>query len=241
MAQIKEYSTFLKMKFDDKIINSGLCIVFEKDFINKNNPRLYLNPDELIEFDNIKADKVKHNFCIGRYCAKKSISLISSEQNLSKIEIEHGVFGFPIVNNSKNLQVSIAHTDDSAVAISFNEKIPMGIDIEIINQEQIEVIETQLTQSEIDLCKELEYPNGNIYHQLWTSKEALSKAIKTGFTIPMFFFEINSIQVDNKIMIIKFKYFQEFKAISQNINDNYIVSIVLPQIIDFEKSSIQFP
>ncbi len=232
MKNILEYSTILEMELDGESIKSGLHIVFENNFYKKINPNEYLHKDELIEFDKISSDIVKHNFCAGRYSAKKSISLITGEQDLKEMIIEHGVFGFPIVKNSENLQVSIAHTDSSAVAICFNEKSPMGIDIEIIKEKQIDVIETQLTQYEKELSKDLDISTNIFFHQLWTSKEALGKAIKTGFTIPMLLFEVNSIEDNKQFMLLFFKHFEQFKAVSLKINENYILSIVLPKSID---------
>ncbi|WP_032113934.1 4'-phosphopantetheinyl transferase superfamily protein [Candidatus Paracaedibacter symbiosus] len=62
----------------------------------------------------------------------------------------------------------------------------------------------------------------------WTVKEALSKVIKCGFTIPSELLEIGDIQLKENYVESKFKNFQQYQALSFSVA-NYVCSIVHPK------------
>lgn len=94
----------------------------------------------------------------------------------------NSIFDFPVIihPNIHNTNVSIAHTNHSAVAVAFPETHPVGIDIEDICDERSQTISTQLTDSEKSLRTNLSISEALFNTILWTAKESLSKVLKTG-------------------------------------------------------------
>lgn len=172
---------------------------------------------------------VRTNFLLGRYAAKKAIVKVNPNINLNEIQINNGVWGFPVIinKNINNVQVSISHTDTSAAAICFPEDYPMGIDIEAITTTNMMIIKEELSKDEISLQPKLGVSIEDFCLSLWTAKEALAKAIKTGFRIPFKFFEISTFTRCGDLDLIKFKHFGQFVSFSTTISETKI-SIVVP-------------
>jgi phosphopantetheinyl transferase len=76
-----------------------------------------------------------------------------------------------------NLEVSVAHKDDLAVAIAGNE--PVGIDIEKIEARPASFVAVAFTAGELALGSGDEF-----FTRLWAAKEAVGKLRGTGVTDP---------------------------------------------------------
>lgn len=189
----------------------------------------HLHFNELLILDNIKLTKPKTIFAMGRYCAKRAIAQYIPEISFSKINISRGITGYPVVRSdgTNNLAVSIAHTERSAAAVCYDEKFQIGIDIELPNVNYVNVIRTQLSNRELDILPALDMRDNEFCHILWTAKEALGKALKTGFTIPMELFEISSIQSEGERYHVEFLHFPKFKAYSFYVEE-YVVTVAYP-------------
>jgi 4'-phosphopantetheinyl transferase len=232
-----EFSEIINMEINADLFKSAFYLVFSnpqdrKDFIK------YLHTEELIRLNKFKNENAKFSYTLGRYAAKKSIACLTKQTDFNLINITNGTLGNPIVSDLPNLGVSLAHTDTSAVAVCFNEKYPMGIDIEEIDEKKSDIIKTQLTESESRLSGKLKLSETELNIYLWTAKEALSKALKTGFTLPMSQFEISEIEEKENHLIIKFKNMEQFSGVEWKIN-NSIISIVFPAGIKINTDYIE--
>ncbi len=140
----------------------------------------------------------------------------------------------PIVINQSNIQTSITHCDDLACAIGFCEQYPMGIDLEKINKDKVEVIKTQITANETKFFELLSCEYEKIYTILWTAKEALSKVLRTGMMTPFSLYELDSLKTKESLQTKYFtfegtyKNFAQYKVVSFEMN-GYICSIVYPK------------
>ncbi len=189
----------------------------------------FLHPDELLLFENLRFEKLKTEFLTGRFTAKKTLSENFQEPNLRNIILNKGVFNQPIVTYSKGSQTGISwsHSKMGTVALTFPIGHPMGIDIETINNDGIESILPQLTYHEKLMMKFSHLDEGSFYLKLWTIKEALSKALTTGLTVPMSIYEISTMERKGNLYFSEFKNFIQYKAISFCTGGN-ICSLVLP-------------
>ncbi len=194
---------------------------------------LVLHPRELTYFNNLKFDRRKRSYLIGRYAAKQALSSLLHEKDLTTILIEQGVFSQPIViyGGMNNVQVSITHCDEQGAAIAFPEAHPTGIDIERIAPDKREVFESQITKIERDIISRLPYPYEMMLALLWTAKEALSKALRTGLMTPFELFELSTLEVENGYITTYFKNFAQYKTLSFTL-DQYACSIVYPKKTD---------
>ncbi len=177
------------------------------------------------------------SYSVGRYAAKKALMMISNELP-SNIHIENGIFNHPVVRNSgkDKYGVSISHTSELVAAVAFPDTHPLGIDIEKIDHTKVKIIEKELTVKEHIILEkhssDIEY--GELVISAWTIKEALSKILKTGLTTSLDVYEIIDFVKKRNHTVNSFKNFNQYKAITYNIN-NHICSLVVPK-----KSELQW-
>lgn len=233
MRQEIDYYKTIQLHFSGESSELAISVLIYNDLPDYECFYPFLHNEEKSIIDKLKLPKPKAIFALGRYCAKKAISHFNESINYSEINIARGVSGFPIVvcTGLRNICVSIAHTDKAAVAVAFSENLQIGIDIEPLAEKNNDIIASQLLHKEKNFPQLLGLPQLNCYHLLWTAKEALGKAIKTGFTIPMNFFEVSNIYLNESYSVVEFKNFPQFKALSFYV-ENYMITFALPKIAE---------
>lgn len=189
----------------------------------------YLHQNELQYFDLLAAEKRRYSYLHGRYVAKKALETYSKVSELSEIEIGYGVFYQPVVyyEGLANVHISIAHSDNKAVAIAFPESCPLGIDIEKIDHSRNWNKLMPLTIQELKMASQLNLKDTQVFTLFWTIKEALSKALKLGFTVDMKLYEIASCKRLGDYVESTFICFKQHKAYSW-YTDQYCCTVVLP-------------
>ncbi|MBP6986324.1 MAG: 4'-phosphopantetheinyl transferase superfamily protein [Alphaproteobacteria bacterium] len=221
------YKSSLSLELEGKVTNVGLSLVSDDiDDLNYNVNEI-LHPQECMFYDALLYPKRKLNYFIGRYCAKQAIS-VHTQQNPFEILIENGAFQQPFISacDTQNVQVSISHTDTLGGAISFHEAYPMAIDLESIRKEKEETIHPLLKNEELILLRSLICESPLI--MLWTIKEALSKAIKCGLTIPLDLLEVESVRKHGNLFISLYKNFPLYQAASFFLIDT-VCTIIYPK------------
>lgn len=192
----------------------------------------HLNEQEKFRFQEMRYDRRKTSYLLGRLSAKSALSSLTGISDVSQIFIDTGVFDFPVVRSSKietqNLQVSISHCDMIGTSIAFEETHPMGIDLEKIQPQNEDVMQSQLTENEQILLKDLHLNNAIGYAIIWSVKESLSKVIKTGMMLDFSLLEVANTTVENNGYISVFSHFGQYKAVSYCFG-SYVVSITLPK------------
>jgi 4'-phosphopantetheinyl transferase len=190
----------------------------------------FLHPKEREIYEALKFEKRIRSYLLGRYVAKHAIAALVGEQDLANILIQPGVFTQPVATcaNNHNIQVGITHCDDFGAAVAFPEAHPMGIDIESISPNKKGVMESQMTETEKELIITFPFSYQEMLAFLWTMKEALSKALRTGLMTPFEIFEVNRIEVKNDCLVGYFKNFAQYKTVSFSLSSHYICSIVYP-------------
>ena len=200
----------------------------------------FLHKSELKYLAKCNNEKKIHQFLQSRRLSKELLSIKLKEKNLTKIQIESGVFNQPLITypSTSNPAISISHSDNCSACIITSESHPMGIDIEKIKNDKKEIIASQISLAEKEIIKKLPV-NEHITHlQLWTAKEAISKVLKTGLMASFEIYETDSAKVSGNNTIFTFRNFGQYKAISFEVKGN-ICSLVLPKKTDlFFKSGI---
>jgi len=236
MTKIQKSIIPLNLKNEGNSVSAYLGCVSQNTYPQlRNIVDSILDKNNLPYFSTLKFEKRKKEYLTGRYMAKSVAAEYLNEPNLGEIEIENGVFNQPYVkyNGSDIPGVSLSHSNEWSVAVSFPEGHPMGVDIEKLNQQQIHVIKNQLTENEIKYIKQNNLDELEAYFLIWTMKEALSKVLKCGLTTPFSVLEIDkpSFQA-NWTAQCYFKNFGQYKCHSWII-DKYALSIVFPKNSDF--------
>ena len=224
------YADKLVLKSTKQTYKAGLCLCRLHKTSDYSALLPYLHPKELDYYKTLPAEKRKKSYSIGRYSAKKALSALIGERNLKNTFIDRGLFDHPIVvnPNNQNIQVSISHCDDIGAALAFPEALPMGIDVERVDPDKKEVIESQMTEDEKELIKSFSCSYSTLLVLLWTVKEALSKILKTGLTFPFKISEISGLTGNQDTLVCNFKNFAQYKGVSFNLG-GYMHSIVFPK------------
>lgn len=196
----------------------------------KNN---YLSSHELEILGKLDHKNRVESFCAGRLAAKKSITLLNPDYLASEVSIIPGLLENPIISSKPqlNLNISISHSQSFAFAAATSSICPIGVDTEVISNENFKEYSELSTRTEILLTMKVFQENElSSAARLWTLKEALSKAIKCGFTIPLGLLEIISFEEELKSRCV-FKNFPQYRGISFNYKDN-MFAICLPYSVN---------
>ncbi|MBZ9609075.1 4'-phosphopantetheinyl transferase superfamily protein [Clostridium estertheticum] len=185
----------------------------------------YLNDNEKEKYLNIKHQRRRESFLLGKLVSKLAIA--EEQDDLSDIFVNHGIFNQPIVSG-RDEKVTITHCGSIGVAVAFDQRLMLGIDIEAIDERRIEALRRITTRGEEALFNEEDITFTAFLTMLWTIKEAMSKVLNTGFTIDLDILEVKDIVKKDLGFISSLKNFSQFKAISV-LNNEYVFTIVIPK------------
>ncbi|MEK4042686.1 4'-phosphopantetheinyl transferase superfamily protein [Paenibacillus sp. FSL H8-0048] len=192
----------------------------------EDGPLDYLSAAEKEQYFGFQYPRRRNSYLLGKLAAKMAAA--GEEDDLAGIQIEHGILCQPIVSGSTR-RITITHCDGLGAAVDYDPRLMAGVDIELVDEKAVEGIRRITSKQEEELIKEsgplLALPN--FLTLLWTAKEAMSKVIQTGFTVPTELFEVKSCSRSGRGAISQFKNFTQFKAISV-LREEYVFTIVLP-------------
>lgn len=219
------------IKRKDIEYTSHLAVVPLKTY-HTMSPRVsdILHPKEMLYYNKLIVEKRKASFSMGRFAAKIAVNNFVGETGLNQIEIASGIFGNPLVRYPSHHVpfVCITHDDAYAISIAYPDVHPMSIDLESIQKDKIPVIKSQCSQGEIKLFNNTNMPEEVFYAMLWTIKEAISKAIRCGLTIPLKLLSIKNFNhINDSLYVSKFTNFGQYKAYSFILN-KHVFSLALP-------------
>ncbi len=202
----------------------------------------FLNEREDHYLKTLSYPQRQKSYLLGRFTAKHAVAALTGETDLKQIGITWGVFQQPVVEHKVgNIQVSIAHTDDCGIALAFPEAHPLGIDLEKATESRVEAIKGYLTAPERQESQKLNLSPKVSCIMLWTIKEALSKALKTGLMTDFRLYEVFKIEecmeAHQQWVECEFKNFAQYRAISWFFQD-MVCSFVLPKKTVVEVSAL---
>lgn len=210
----------------------SLCIYKINEVNEYQKINQYLTEEEKKYTENLKFEKRLYSYLIGRYTAKRAIADFCNIGSLDSIEIKQGVFYQPYISSKglNDVDISLTHCNHIGGAVAFSKSIMMGIDIEQVLTKNIEVISTQCSKSEILMIKNIFKKEEVGLTINWCLKEAMSKAIKTGFAASIDMFEIKKIEQYEQCYIAEYEKFGQYRSIAVNF-DEYICAITIPKEI----------
>lgn len=129
---------------------------------------------------NIKSERRRDEFILGRHAAKKSLGALLGQANLSAVSIDRGPFGEPVVVGNANVGVSIAHVEGQAWASAFRISEPLGLDVESFSRFQDGCLDNAMTEREREICFQFKAKVPLPEVLLFSAKEALAKLTQNG-------------------------------------------------------------
>lgn len=214
----------LSLKYNDVVVRMACCVTSLEDF----HLRAYevLSQHELEKYGSFKFEFGKVEYLLGRYSAKRAyLKLTNKHVNYSEIDIRNGIFEQPYFADDANFDVSISHSRSVGGALVFDRAFPMGFDLEVIDRERLKTIRLSVSDEELEhLYGDYE----NNITAIWCMKEALSKSLKTGLTIPYEMLCLTELTKDSEdVFTCKFKDFTQYNGIAK-IFDGIVIAISYP-------------
>ena len=211
---------FLQLKYDSDDVAVAICFTKREDICDN-----VFSKTELKKYEQFKVKSARDKFLLGRLAAKKAY-LYLSKKNLAMndIEIRNGVFNNPVLEDPY-FDVSISHANNVAAGLVFDRSFPMGIDVEAINPSKIDALSSVTTSEEIGGTGDDLF----LLTVAWCMKEALSKAIRTGFTIPLDLLAIREMTQIDEMFVCVFENFAQYKGYAKKISDDSVFAVVCPK------------
>lgn len=225
------YLDELQLISPGEIKKATLCLAFFRYKSEYDRLIRYLHFQECKYFNTLNFQKKIRHYLLGRFAAKQAVADLTGQINLSDIIIQSGIFNQPIATADKqNIQVSITHCGNCALALAFPEAYPTGVDLEKIESVNAEVLEEHMSTLEKEQTNFLPFSRAANFTLIWTAKEALAKILKTGLTTPLEVFEIEKIECpESNCVLGYYRLFPQYKAISFIVGC-YSCSIVYPAV-----------
>lgn len=186
--------------------------------------------EEALLTDRLHARR-RHGLLIGRYAAKCALATLRPDLDPRSLAIRPGVLEQPVLSgeNIDNLGISLSHAGPVAVAVVFPEACPMGIDLERIRPANVALLTRQTTAAERrNLAARLAAPEAERLTRLWCLKEALSKALRCGLTVPLELLAVGSVEARPPGLGVTFANFAQYQGLSLAAGD-LAAALVLPR------------
>jgi len=173
------------------------------------------------------------SYLSGRFAAWQAVARYLNGRGNRGFEISSGVFNQPIVRCPvmEPPAITISHTGDVAVAIAHDAGHLMGIDVErtlVVSRAIVDF----LTPAERRLAETIPSDEYGRLTAVWTMKEALSKALKCGFTVPFDIFEISRLEIEGDGRVrSEFSNFGQYKCQTWILR-THVLSIAMPRKTD---------
>ena len=191
----------------------------------------WLGPIERRTFDAFEYERRRTSYLLGRCAAKAALSALAAPVGVEAhtLDVVAGCFQQPVIRGAWPLPlgVSISHAMTVAYAVAFPDEHPMAIDVEEIDAARAEVMKTQLTPREIDALRTLG-DSVTLTVVAWTAKEALSKALRCGMTVPFDLLEVHQLCGESDTFTGTFPSFAQYRFESR-VRDGAVVTLVLPK------------
>lgn len=185
-------------------------------------PLDYLSPAEKEQYFGFQYQRRRNSYLLGKLAAKMAVA--EEADDLTAVQIEHGILCQPVIAGSPR-RITVTHCDTLGAAAEYDPRLLAGVDMERVDEKAAEAIRRITSKEEEALLPELDAATALTL--LWTAKEAMSKVIQTGFTVPTELFEIKDCICSGQTAVCEFKNFPQFKAISV-IRRDYVFTLVLP-------------
>ncbi len=191
----------------------------------------FLHHRELAYFLTLPTERRRQPYLLGRFAAKQALSARAGMDEPTRIEIAAGVFQQPVVRPGlpEPLGVTITHSSQLACAVAFPETHPMAIDVEDEHPDRTTTMASQILPAEFDRAR-LAWPQGAPHAtMIWTAKEALSKILRCGLTVPLSLLAVSNLVQHADSAGGEFEHFRQYRFETWRVGPT-VMSIVVPRL-----------
>ena len=156
-------------------------------------PLELLTPAELRYFEQLKAEKRRHDWLLGRWTGKRLMqAMIGKGIPLNAIEILPAEDGAPMVRVQASLSrgpwtLSISHSHDCGFCGGVEGRVPLGVEIERVEARTEGFVRDYFVGEEIALVEAVPRASREgVVTAIWSAKESALKAIRLGLSVDTF-------------------------------------------------------
>ena len=173
---------------NDIELNSGHIHIWKIELdhpISQKDIRKYLPADEQSRAARIIILKKRSSFQFARLALRKILSIYTG-QSVGDIDFKYGPSGKPYLVRSsqiRSIEFNISHSADLMIAV-FSKDSPLGVDLEFFHPVTTKnwIVEQYFSKNDQVMYSDLPENQKEIaFLTAWTKKEAIGKAIGTGF------------------------------------------------------------
>ncbi|MCP4358051.1 MAG: 4'-phosphopantetheinyl transferase superfamily protein [Chloroflexi bacterium] len=153
----------------------------------------YLSEAEYEKFLQLKMEKRRNDWLLGRWTAKRLLQTVIWEKQgitlpLDMITIGNNADGVPnyqLPIDNCQLSISLSHSHGRAFVVAIDKlNVPVGADMEQIEPRQEEFIDDYFTETEAILVRQVEDgARDMMVTAVWSAKEAVLKALHLGLSV----------------------------------------------------------
>ncbi|WP_426360487.1 4'-phosphopantetheinyl transferase family protein [Pseudocolwellia sp. HL-MZ19] len=200
------------------------------------NLTLLLNDLDKQRFDKMKSQLKRKQLVLSRFLLQQAVLELLNEDKHSiqsyHIENYHQL----IINQQYHFSISITHSGPIAAVCVSKRQLKLGIDVEKIKPRNfIELSAEICTLNELTRIKAGQYQPVSFY-QLWTVKEALTKATAANLR-DSFSFDCSPVLKKNYGVIILAKEPFAYNTISLSHESDSFVGTVVVELLDYNRSN----
>ncbi|SOD64268.1 4'-phosphopantetheinyl transferase superfamily protein [Streptomyces zhaozhouensis] len=204
------------------------CVVARADYDPRGTDhtllRSVLGPCELRRLDQLTGDRRRQEFTVARYAAKVATrTALGRHVPPESVDTGGGVFHQPLLSvpGEPGLEVSLTHTGrdatGTALALVHSGACPLGIDLEWVAPDTVAAALGALTGAERALVDGPAAARGagtpeRLALVLWSAREALSKALRIGLTVPFDVLRVSDVTWRDGGWLVEFGCFPHFRA-----------------------------
>jgi len=216
--------TTMKNKIQVEIAGKTYSIGWSVHSLNAaNKPVFYaaMTKQEQKIAEQFETGLLRLRYAAGRYCAKQAIGFYNPALQNQTINIGSGIWGYPYVDDDVKgqMNISIAHSDEAAIAVCTHGALPVGVDMEDYKKVKDAIFLSLFTDKEKMLLT-IPKKQSEMLHVMWVAKEAAAKALRTGFLLPESFFEVSGIIEKEGVWHVNFEQVDILTAVAIPIAKN---------------------
>lgn len=156
----------------------------------------WLTAGERARFDEFRFEKRRRDWLLGRWAGKQALSGILDvpDRYIGRIEIGSAPDGAPLPTldgQPCQVQLSLSHSNDRALAAVSDGTAALGCDIELVETRGANFVETFFTAAECARIARADHRSRDtLVTMIWSAKESVLKALRTGLRADTYSVEV---------------------------------------------------
>jgi 4'-phosphopantetheinyl transferase len=222
----------LSLRYGDVRYRAAIAVACAAELVDMElNVGRLLHPNEAAYLQRLCHARRRQSYILGRVAAKRAIGRVVHVPPWHRIDIATGVFRQPVVRlaDENCPDVSISHCEGLGVAVAFAPELLLAIDVERCTADAASAARKLLNPGEAGLLARCGWNEVVTSTVQWSAKEALSKAMKFGLTVPPEILCISSVEtIDVQSVVLGFQNFPQYVCFSR-LYGQTALSLALPR------------